>query len=312
MTTTIPTAIELADALRDGRATIERPETVAYDEGQGVVNSGAAWPDWTIDISLGGWTLTVPVWAVVSWDRHGDWSQDESDGCYRGYRAPELVGDAEDGYEVIITGGDNLRGEIARLDAGRDEAPAEAALDVIADALRAAYLSTTVAEPDIDILDESDVPRRWHRDGHNPNWVSEPLGVYAAPAIHEIVTDETDVAHVDYATYDEGGGGIVWLVLGLPRDIRRPTRDAAEAAARTAIRDMIMDRGASCGLDLGDLQVTVEHSVAAGNCRAESERAAAVIRERTGRDEITAADVLAAMPDSDAARRACVAAALED
>lgn len=64
--------------------------------------------------------------------------------------------------------------------------------------------------------------------------------------------------------------------------------------------------------EYGDIEVTEADSIAAGNCRDETERAAEIVRNRRGLepdDEVTIADVLAVMPDSELARAACAAAA---
>lgn len=78
------TAQELARALEEGRATV-RPEAdeIYWDNGDGCANSGAAWPDTILTISLGDWRVDVPVWLVCAYER-GRWTYDHSDGVFSG------------------------------------------------------------------------------------------------------------------------------------------------------------------------------------------------------------------------------------
>jgi len=303
-TTIIMSALDLAAALGDGRATVEAPDAVDYDDGN-CVNSGAAWPSFELTIRLGEWSLDVPVWKCAGWglatnwggSRRG-WAVSDEDGTYRGFRRPRVIETDDEEYMVEIAGGDNLGSDID-LPAGSDIDAAEAAAEAIGDALQAAYDRVDIPEPSLDELDESDVRR--------PYWIeiSRALEIAIGPAVHRIIADghrEDD--------YEAGGDGVVWLVRGLPTlaGERYETRAQAETAVREELPAVIGDLPY-----LYTVVVTVDDSVEAGHCRSGTEEAAETIRARRGldaNDEITAEDVLAVMPDSDAARRVCVIAAL--
>ena len=168
-TTTIPTAIELAAAIRDGRATVEARDTeLAWN--CGAANCGAVWPDTVIDITLGDWSVAVPVWLVAGYGdgnqydvRPGEWYVESSDGCFRGDpRVTVDEGDEDDGEPIAIDihGGDNISFTL-RLDAGYSYDDAATAAVVIEDALSAAYEAITVSEPDASDIDLDDAPRTY-------------------------------------------------------------------------------------------------------------------------------------------------------
>ena len=299
MTGNLPSAIDLAAALRDGRATVTAPESVSYDAGD-CVNSGAAWPAFDLVIEIDGQhALTVPVWCCATWDERERWAISGDDGEHKGFRRPRVVESDDDHYVVAIYGGDNLAGRVCTLDAGADKAAAEAAAEIVGDALARAYEAVEVDEPSADDLDDSDVPPWGWTD------LSTALGIRIGVALHPIIRG--GAAEDD--RYNDGAPGVAWLVRGLPAldDQRYDNRATAESAAREMLPEVIADLNG-----LRSVVVAVQDSLDAGNCRAETERAAALIRGRRNLaddDEITAEDVLSVL-DAPAARAACACAAL--
>lgn len=85
--------------------------------------------------------------------------------------------------------------------------------------------------------------------------------------------------------------------------------DADEASLAWALERRLDDMSASeISAEFGDIVVTEDNSVRAGNCRAETARAAELIRARRGLDDdddVTVSDILAVCRDSEAALAAC-------
>ncbi len=161
MTTTdtaTPSAIELARALDEGRATVTVDHTSLDALNCDCVQEGAAWPDATLTITLGDWSWSTGVWYVAAWcdgvqgisggpNARRGWQVDSSDGAYSGAPRVEVEGDDEDGYTIRVAGGANIGVDIA-LDAGSDEAAAAQAAEQIRTALENAYGDIEVPEPD--------------------------------------------------------------------------------------------------------------------------------------------------------------------
>jgi hypothetical protein len=175
---TIPAAMELAAALRDGSATVTAEETaLALDPGG--MHNGPAWARTNLLIRLGDWSLELPVWCVACWGddsssaeagatRQSVWSWSDSDGQFRGrprveamsidYRStvflnkPKILklfsgGEHKADWVIAISGGQNV--SEATLLEGRyaSDELAEADAQVIRQALDNAYDSISVPEP---------------------------------------------------------------------------------------------------------------------------------------------------------------------
>ncbi|MCC6775659.1 MAG: hypothetical protein IT537_03325 [Hyphomicrobiales bacterium] len=199
-----PTAIELAAALRDGRASVEADQlSLSWD--CDYMSSGAVWPDTVITITMGDWSTDVPVWLVASYS-HGDWSSDSSDGQGSGEPRTSVEETDDNMYVVSLRGGDNISSTL-ELDAGADLDAATTAASYIEGALMEVYETISVDEPSEDEIDRNCQP------DHSTSewcWVLLPHGCAA-------VYEEVEIGRHAHPIIpragmeDERGVPVIWV-----------------------------------------------------------------------------------------------------
>jgi hypothetical protein len=174
-TISIPAAMELAAALRDGSAGVTAEETALDVLNSAVMPNRPVRAQTSLLIRLGDWSLDLPVWSVAGWydgsssveagaKWQGGWQYSDSDGQFCGRPRVEvtsvpvlrakptvfkLLSGGERGVDWVIgiSGGQNVS-EVTLLEgtyAAHEAAEADAA--TIRQALDNAYDSISVPEP---------------------------------------------------------------------------------------------------------------------------------------------------------------------